>query len=42
MCRMNQQKWSDLYEERLRNPALMQERQVFENAKGEAVGALED
>jgi hypothetical protein len=30
MCRMNQQKWSDIYEERLRNPVLMQEPQVFE------------
>jgi hypothetical protein len=33
MCRMNQQKWSDIYEERLRDPALMQQRQVFEVAE---------
>ncbi|HSV62822.1 MAG TPA: hypothetical protein VLH83_05710 [Chthoniobacterales bacterium] len=33
MCRMNQQKWSDIYEERLRNPALSRERQVFEVAE---------
>ena len=30
MCQMNQQKWSEIYEERLRDPALMRERQVFE------------
>jgi len=29
MCRMNQQKWSEIYEQRLRNPALISERQVF-------------
>jgi hypothetical protein len=30
MCRMNEQKWSDVYEERLRDPALMGQPQVFE------------
>jgi rSAM/selenodomain-associated transferase 2 len=30
MCRMNQQKWSEIYDERLRDPKLMGERQVFE------------
>jgi MoaA/NifB/PqqE/SkfB family radical SAM enzyme len=30
MCRMNQQKWSSIYEERLANPALLSERQVFD------------
>jgi hypothetical protein len=30
MCSMNQQKWSEVYDERLRNPALMREAQVFE------------
>lgn len=41
MCRMNQQKWSDIYEQRLQNPALMQERQVFENAQGETVASID-
>ena len=43
MCQMNQQKWSDIYEERLRNPALMQERQVFETEpQAEPIGAIDD
>ncbi len=33
MCSMNQQKWSDIYEERLKNPALLREGQVFETAE---------
>jgi hypothetical protein len=36
MCRMNQQKWSDIYEERLRDPKLMQEPQVFETSEEHA------
>jgi hypothetical protein len=40
MCRMNQQKWSDIYEERLQNPALMQEAQVFETSE-EATESVE-
>jgi len=31
MCRMNHQKWNEIYEERLRDPALMHERQVLES-----------
>jgi hypothetical protein len=31
MCAMNQSKWSEVYDERLRNPALAGERQVFES-----------
>jgi hypothetical protein len=30
MCAMNESKWSEVYEERLHNPALVGERQVFE------------
>jgi hypothetical protein len=40
MCRMNQQKWSEIYEQRLRNPALMSERQVFETASSDIASAL--
>jgi rSAM/selenodomain-associated transferase 2 len=29
MCRMNQQKWGEVYDERLRDPALRRERQAF-------------
>jgi hypothetical protein len=33
MCQMNQQKWSEVYDERLRDAALMRERQVFETVE---------
>jgi hypothetical protein len=33
MCAMNEKKWSEVYEERLQNPALAEGRQVFETAK---------
>ena len=33
MCAMNQKKWSEVYDERLRNPALVGERQVSETTK---------
>ena len=33
MCRMNQQKWNETYEARLRDPALLRERQVFETVE---------
>ena len=32
MCQMNQQKWAAVYDERLQNPALLSEGQVFERA----------
>jgi hypothetical protein len=31
MCAMNESKWSEVYDERLRNPALAGERQVSES-----------
>ncbi|MDQ2868658.1 MAG: radical SAM protein [Verrucomicrobiota bacterium] len=33
MCQMNQQKWAAIYEERLQNPELLGELQVFETAE---------
>ena len=36
MCSMNQKKWSEIYEDRLRNPALLQEAQVFETSEEHA------
>jgi hypothetical protein len=35
MCAMNQKVWSEVYDARLHNPALMAERQVFENVEAE-------
>jgi glycosyltransferase involved in cell wall biosynthesis len=35
MCKMNQQKWSEIYEERLRDAALLRERQVFDTENAE-------
>jgi hypothetical protein len=40
MCQMNQQKWSEVYDERLRDPALMRERQVFETVEAGVSPAL--
>ena len=34
MCAMNQRRWSDLYDERLSDPALAEERQPTEKAEG--------
>jgi hypothetical protein len=33
MCKMNQQKWSEIYEQRLRNSALMSKPQAFETVE---------
>ncbi|MEP6603935.1 MAG: hypothetical protein ABJB69_08310, partial [Spartobacteria bacterium] len=33
MCQMNQQKWSEVYEERLRDPKLLEQSQVFERVE---------
>ncbi len=42
MCAMNQKKWADVYEERLANPELLKQRQVFdtENTNEDAEAAL--
>ena len=33
MCAMNEKVWSEVYDARLHDPALMKERQVFERTK---------
>jgi hypothetical protein len=40
MCKMNQQKWAEIYEERLRDPALLQEPQVFDTEEEETATPL--
>lgn len=35
MCQMNQERWSAVYEERLQNPELLKQAQVFETAEPE-------
>jgi hypothetical protein len=37
---MNQQKWSEIYEQRLRNPALAREAQVFGTVEADVPPAV--